>query len=310
MAGRERPRRHLLAAHHQPGRGPPAARPPGRPQRRPARRRRRRPVARRRRAAPLPAPPPVRGHRRPGLRAAAARHGLRHGRARRRERRRNRRRLPAGHGPVLLPRPGHRRQAPHVGRPVHGQARQAAQQAHDLPDGPGDRQGHPPAQSRSQADGRGTGHRPRGDRRGTAQGLGRPDHHRRAPGPQRRPRRGQGLRRTLGSPPRADRRGQGPGRTDRRRRSAATAKRLGDLGPVPGDPPGPARRRHPRRHHRGGHAGHLRHRRRGGRPGEPGTGPDGRQLPRDPRIRRAVHPPQAEHACAGPPSATSTSKNR
>ena len=75
------------------------------------------------------------------------------------------------------------------------QARQTAEQAHDLPDGPGDRQGHPPAQSRSQADGRRQGHQPRGDRRGTAQGLGRPDHRRRAPGPQRRPRRGQGLRR-------------------------------------------------------------------------------------------------------------------
>ena len=80
--------------------------------------------------------------------------------ARRRERRRSRRRLPAGHGPVLLPGPGHRRQAPHVGRPVHGHARQAAEQAHDLPDGPGDRQGHPPAQGRGQADGRGKGHRP------------------------------------------------------------------------------------------------------------------------------------------------------
>ena len=60
---------------------------------------------RRRRAAPLPAPPPVRRHGRPGLRAAAAGYGLRHGRARRRERRRSRRRLPAGHGPVLLPAP-------------------------------------------------------------------------------------------------------------------------------------------------------------------------------------------------------------
>jgi hypothetical protein len=77
--------------------------------------------------------------------------------------------------------------------------------------------------------------------------------------------------------------------------AVAEAQYVGDLGPVPGDPPGPARRRHPGRHHRGGHSGHLRHRRRGGRAGEPGTGPDGRQLPRDPRIRRAVHLAQAEH---------------
>ena len=47
VAGRQSPRRDLLAAHHQPGRGSPAARPPRRPQRRPARRR-----GRRRRGAP------------------------------------------------------------------------------------------------------------------------------------------------------------------------------------------------------------------------------------------------------------------
>ncbi len=39
------------------------------------------------------------------------------------------------------------------------------------------------------------------------EGLGRPDHQRRAPGPQRCLHRGQGLRRTLDAPPRAGRRG-------------------------------------------------------------------------------------------------------
>jgi TrwC relaxase len=53
--------------------------------------------------------------------------------------------------------------------------------------------------------------------------------------------------------------------------------------------PGPARRRHPSRHHRSGHARHLRHRRRRDSPSEPGAGPDGRQLPRNPPIRRAAH---------------------
>lgn len=41
VAGREGPRRDLLAAYHQPRRGSPAAHPPGGPERRPARRRRR-----------------------------------------------------------------------------------------------------------------------------------------------------------------------------------------------------------------------------------------------------------------------------
>ena len=68
-----------------------------------------------------------------------------------------------------------------------------------------------------------------------------------------------------------DPRGQGPRCADRRGRGAAAAQRMGDLRPVPGDPPGPARRRHPGRHHRGSDAGHLRHCRRGSRPGGPGT---------------------------------------